>query len=98
MKSRNCLTEKTPDGSILENALTVGGPLALQTGIGCGTSLANGSENATMRDAATPVGNRQRMQPSGGQCANNAKMTNRQGGKKGNEKQHENDSEPFGAL
>ena len=71
MKFRNCLTEKAPDGSILENALTVDGPLALQTGIGCGTSLANGSENATMRGAAMPVGNRQRMQLSGGQCENN---------------------------
>ena len=87
------MTEKTPDGSILGNALTVGGPLALQTGIGCGTSLANGSENATMRDAATPVGNRKRMQPSGGQCENNEQARG-----KGNEKQQENDSEPFGAL
>lgn len=30
--NRRCLTEKTPDGSILENALTVGGPWKEQGG------------------------------------------------------------------
>ena len=87
------MTEKTPDGSILENALTVGGPLACRLALDVGRIWAEGPK-VQQREAllCSPE--------TGSGCSleeSNAKITNRQG-RKGNEKQHENDSGPFGAL